>query len=478
MAIKRTTQWRCSECGKIYPKWQGFCNYCGERGTLIEEPIPIGTSTGKTIKITESKNEPLKLSDVPIAANYRIDTGFNELNRVLGGGLVSDSAVLIGGDPGIGKSTLLLQICPFLAKEGKVLYITGEESASQIKIRADRLGVKTDSLYILAENDLTIIQNRVEILKPKVIIVDSIQTVYSPEIVSSAGSVSQVKEATSILTKMAKHSKAAIFIVGHVTKDGNIAGPKVLEHLVDTVLYFEGDRYAAYRILRAVKNRFGSTNEIGVFEMQDKGFVEIDNPSALFLDETSNESGCCVSCTIEGSRPILIEIQALLVKSAFGTPRRMTTGIDYNKMAMITAVLEKKFKLYFAGYDAYLNVVGGLKVSEPSVDLAIALAEVSSFINEPIPSYISAIGEISLTGDIRGVSNISSRINEAEHIGYKEIIIPFSNYQDSYKKKKIKVIPAKNVLDAIKYIYPDIYKKMKERREEDKNSSTSTIIDN
>ncbi len=339
---KKDTIFVCNNCGAEFPKWQGKCTNCGSWSSLVEEKITTSALTGKPSKKVISSNEPKLLKDVEVISNHRINTGLNELNRVLGGGLVSDSAVLIGGDPGIGKSTLLLQICNHLSKEGVVLYISGEESSSQIKMRADRIGIDLSCAYVLAENDLDVITTKVNSLKPNIIILDSIQTVFSPEITSAAGSVSQVREATTILTRIAKQNNAAIFIIGHVTKEGTIAGPRVLEHLVDTVLYFEGDRYDSYRILRAVKNRFGSTNEIGIFEMKDKGFEEVKNPSGLFLNREGEETGCCVACILEGTRPMLIEIQALVSDSSFGNPRRMATGIDYNRMIMLTAVLEKK----------------------------------------------------------------------------------------------------------------------------------------
>ena len=408
---KKDTVFICSNCGAEFPKWQGKCTACGSWSTLVEEKVQTSAVTGKPVKKTISTNNPLLLKDVQVVTNHRIQTNFEELNRVLGGGLVSDSAVLIGGDPGIGKSTLLLQICESLSKEGHILYVTGEESASQIKMRAERIDIDLASAYVLAENDLDIITSKIDELKPKVIIIDSIQTVYSPEITSAAGSVSQVREATSILTRIAKKNNAAIFIIGHVTKEGTIAGPRVLEHLVDTVLYFEGDRYESFRILRAVKNRFGSTNEIGIFEMNDTGFKEVKNASGLFLNKDSKENGCCAACVLEGTRPMLVEIQALVSDSSFGNPRRMATGIDYNRMIMLTAVLEKKCGMMFANQDMYMNVVGGLKIIEPAADLAILSAICSSFKNKKISNDLISIGEVSLTGEIRGVSNIDKRIN-------------------------------------------------------------------
>lgn len=450
---KKDTIFVCNNCGAEFPKWQGKCTNCGSWSSLVEEKITTSALTGKPSKKVISSNEPKLLKDVEVISNHRINTGLNELNRVLGGGLVSDSAVLIGGDPGIGKSTLLLQICNHLSKEGVVLYISGEESSSQIKMRADRIGIDLSCAYVLAENDLDVITTKVNSLKPNVIILDSIQTVFSPEITSAAGSVSQVREATTILTRIAKQNNAAIFIIGHVTKEGTIAGPRVLEHLVDTVLYFEGDRYDSYRILRAVKNRFGSTNEIGIFEMKDKGFEEVKNPSGLFLNREGEETGCCVACILEGTRPMLIEIQALVSDSSFGNPRRMATGIDYNRMIMLTAVLEKKCGMIFANQDMYMNVIGGLKIIEPSADLSIICAICSSFKDKKIDNNIIIIGEVSLTGEVRGISNIDKRINEAEKLGFKKAIIPFSNFKSLKKYDTIDIIPVKTVSDALKEIF-------------------------
>lgn len=450
---KKDTIFVCNNCGAEFPKWQGKCTNCGSWSSLVEEKITTSALTGKPSKKVISSNEPKLLKDVEVISNHRINTGLNELNRVLGGGLVSDSAVLIGGDPGIGKSTLLLQICNHLSKEGVVLYISGEESSSQIKMRADRIGIDLSCAYVLTENDLDVITTKVNSLKPNIIILDSIQTVFSPEITSAAGSVSQVREATTILTRIAKQNNAAIFIIGHVTKEGTIAGPRVLEHLVDTVLYFEGDRYDSYRILRAVKNRFGSTNEIGIFEMKDKGFEEVKNPSGLFLNREGEETGCCVACILEGTRPMLIEIQALVSDSSFGNPRRMATGIDYNRMIMLTAVLEKKCGMIFANQDMYMNVIGGLKIIEPSADLSIICAICSSFKDKKIDNNIIIIGEVSLTGEVRGISNIDKRINEAEKLGFKKAIIPFSNFKSLKKYDTIDIIPVKTVSDALKEIF-------------------------
>ncbi len=441
----------CSDCGSEYTKWQGKCPNCGAWNTLVEEKVTVSPTTGKSISST-SANEPQLLKEVKASDNYRIKTGLDELDRVLGGGLVSDSAVLIGGDPGIGKSTLLLQICNTLSEEGKVLYVTGEESASQIKMRAERIHIDLNSTYVLSENDLSVIATKIERLNPSVIIIDSIQTMFSPEITSAAGSVSQVREATSILTRIAKQNNSAIFIVGHVTKEGALAGPRVLEHLVDTVLYFEGDRYESYRILRAVKNRFGSTNEIGVFEMKEQGFEEVKNPSGLFLNSDSNESGCCVACSLEGTRPILAEIQALVAESAYGTARRMANGIDYNKMVMLAAVMEKKCGIGLMNQDIYVNIIGGLKIAEPSTDLPVIMSIYSSFADKKVPKETVALGEVSLTGEIRQVPHIETRINEAQKLGFKHILIPYDNFKNLEEYKDIEIIPVKKVSEALDFI--------------------------
>lgn len=442
----------CNNCGNEFSKWQGKCPSCGEWNSMVEEKVRNTNpkSPNKSSIIVE-KSESKKLKEITVDKSYRMDTGLNELNRVLGGGLVLGSMVLIGGDPGIGKSTLLLQICNSLSNEGDVLYVTGEESAEQIKLRADRIGVTASNLSILAENDLANIEDVINKDNPKIIIVDSVQTIYRNELGSTPGSISQVREVTATFTYIAKQTGASIFLIGHVTKDGALAGPRVLEHLVDTVLYFEGDRYDSYRILRAVKNRFGSTNEIGVFEMQGEGFSEVDNPSGLFISENSTkESGCGISCILEGTRPVLIEMQALATLSSFNNARRMSNGIDTNRMTLLIAILEKKAGLELGKFDVYLNIVGGLKINERSSDLTTALIIASSLKNRPIQSDLVSIGELSLTGEIRTVTNIDKRITECQKLGFKKILIPAMNKKTLQKDyKDIEIIPVNNIKEAL-----------------------------
>ena len=440
----------CNDCGNEFSKWQGRCPQCGAWNSLVEEKINDQKGTNK-LTISTTKNVPKKLEEITVDDSHRINTGLEELNRVLGGGLVLGSMVLLGGDPGIGKSTLLLQICNNLSEEGEVLYVTGEESAEQIKLRANRIGVNAKSLSILAENDLENIEQSIKDLNPKIIIVDSVQTIYRNELGSTPGSVSQVREVTSTFTYIAKRTGASIFLIGHVTKDGALAGPRVLEHLVDTVLYFEGDRYDSYRILRAVKNRFGSTNEIGVFEMQGEGFSEVANPSGLFISENINkEAGCGISCILEGTRPVLIEMQALATVSSFNNPRRMTTGIDTNRMTLLIAILEKKVGLDLSRFDVYCNIVGGLKVIDRSADLTTSLIIASSLKNKPIQKELVSIGEVSLTGEIRSVSNIEKRISECQKLGFKTILVPEMNKKSiTHDFDQIEIIYVKNIKEAI-----------------------------
>lgn len=440
----------CNDCGNEFSKWQGRCPQCGAWNSLVEEKINDQKGTNKST-ISTTKNVPKKLEEITVDDSHRINTGLEELNRVLGGGLVLGSMVLLGGDPGIGKSTLLLQICNNLSKEGEVLYVTGEESAEQIKLRANRIGVNAKSLSILAENDLENIEQSIKDLNPKIIIVDSVQTIYRNELGSTPGSVSQVREVTSTFTYIAKRTGASIFLIGHVTKDGALAGPRVLEHLVDTVLYFEGDRYDSYRILRAVKNRFGSTNEIGVFEMQGEGFSEVANPSGLFISENINkEAGCGISCILEGTRPVLIEMQALATVSSFNNPRRMTTGIDTNRMTLLIAILEKKVGLDLSRFDVYCNIVGGLKVIDRSANLTTSLIIASSLKNKPIQKELVSIGEVSLTGEIRSVSNIEKRISECQKLGFKTILVPEMNKKSiTHDFDQIEIIYVKNIKEAI-----------------------------
>ena len=409
-----------------------------------------GSSARKSVSAVQ---RVMKLKDITGDVEKRISTGIKEFDRVLGGGIVLGSLVLISGDPGIGKSTILLQICEYLGRDKYVLYVSGEESANQIKLRANRLGVFTDNLAILSQTDVGTIVETIRTEKPDIVIIDSIQTMTYEECSSSAGSVTQVRECTNIFMHTAKSFGIPIFVVGHVNKDGAIAGPKVLEHIVDTVLYFEGERNYSYRILRGVKNRFGSTNEIGVFQMMQNGLQEVENPSLLMLSgRPKNTSGTCVACVMEGSRPILAEVQGLVTATGFGTPRRMSTGFDYNRMAMLLAVLEKRAGYYFNSMDAYINVVGGLKLDEPSADLTVAMALVSSLKDMVVNENVIAFGEIGLAGEIRAVSHCEQRVSEAHRLGFERCIIPFHNYKALPKELKVNVdiVPVRTIRDAFK----------------------------
>ncbi len=442
----------CSECGYESAKWYGKCPGCGEWNTMSEE-IPVSASSKGNKKLSASVQPVLRLNEIAGDVEKRISTGINEFDRVLGGGIVQGSLVLIGGDPGIGKSTILLQICEHLGKNCDVLYVSGEESANQIKLRANRLGVTTNRLGVLAQTDVGIIVETVKSEKPDIVIIDSIQTMIYDECSSSAGSVTQVRECTNIFMHMAKSLGIPVFVVGHVNKDGAIAGPKVLEHIVDTVLYFEGERNYSYRILRGVKNRFGSTNEIGVFEMRQSGLAEVENPSLLMLSgRPKNVSGTCVACVMEGTRPILAEVQGLVTATGFGTPRRMSTGFDYNRMAMILAVLEKRGGYYFNSMDAYINVIGGLKLDEPAADLTVAMALISSLKDVVVQENAIAFGEIGLAGEIRAVNNCEQRVSEALRLGFDKCIIPFHNYKSLSKSVKVNadIIPVRSVREAFK----------------------------
>lgn len=445
---KPSTIFVCSNCGNESSKWFGKCPACNEWNTCYEEKVNLKSSGKSTIKKTATT---VKLDDVKKQDILRAKTGFNELDRVLGGGLVKGSLTLLGGEPGIGKSTLILQICDKIKGEGQVLYVSGEESAQQIKIRADRLAIKNNDIVFLGETDIDVIEDAILKTNPKLVIIDSIQTMYSEDITSSPGSVSQVREITSRIMKMCKQEEITTIIIGHVTKDGNIAGPRVLEHMVDTVLYLEGERYFAYRILRSVKNRFGSTNEIGMFEMQDVGMCEIANPSSVLLSE-KNEStaGSIVVASIEGTRPILIELQALTATSVFGMPRRTTNGIDYNRLTLLIAVLEKRAGLPLGNQDAYLNIVGGIRINEPALDLGIILAISSSYKNTPIPNDVIAIGEVGLTGEVRSVNQIEKRLKEAEKLGFKKCIIPESNKKVLKDNYKLDIIGVQNIVEAMR----------------------------
>ncbi len=456
MAQKSKSVYVCSECGYETPRWLGQCPNCNEWNTLNEEiKTIVKENTAKKHLLGSNRAKAYPLAEIKADTSHRYNTGLTELNRVLGGGLVKGSIVLLSGDPGIGKSTILLQICEYLGDGLKILYVSGEESAHQIKLRASRLNVATENLAILCETDAQYICEYILSEKPDVVIVDSIQTMEINELNSSPGSVTQVRESTNLFTRTAKASNIPIFLVGHVNKDGNIAGPKVLEHIVDCVLYFEGDRNTSYRILRAVKNRYGSTNEIGVFEMLDNGLFEVENPSMMLISgKPRNVSGTCVACLMEGSRPILAEVQSLVTPSGFGNPRRMATGIDYSRMAMLIAVLEKRCGYFLGNMDCYTNVIGGLRIDETAADLSIALAIVSSLKDVVVPEKTLAFGEIGLVGEIRSVNCCEQRIKEAAKLGFEKCIIPYHNYTKlpKYLFKEIEIVPAKNIRQAFEAI--------------------------
>jgi len=429
----------------------GKCPGCGEWNSLVEElAAPQPASVPRGIGMT-GHNKPETLHDISVQEEERYGTGMNELDRVLGGGIVRGSLILIGGDPGIGKSTLLLQRCNHLGKEGKrFLYISGDESARQIKMRANRLRVSAEGIFLLSETNLDLIMNHVEDVQPDFLVVDSIQTIFRPQMASAPGSVSQVREATAVLMGLAKTTGVAVFIVGHVTKEGAIAGPRVLEHMVDTVLYFEGERHYTYRILRSVKNRFGSTNEIGLFEMRESGLAEILNPSELLLSKRDQDvSGSTVLCTMEGTRPMLVEVQALVSTTAFGMARRMSTGIDYNRVVLLMAVLEKKVGLQLYNQDAYVNVAGGLRIDEPAADLAVVVAIASSFRNVPVRSDLVVMGEVGLTGEVRGISQVEKRIAESAKLGFKVCVIPKDNLKGLKRPQGIEVIGVDSVSETL-----------------------------
>ncbi len=435
MAGKSKTVFVCAECGYESSKWNGRCPSCNEWNTFEEIELKPTVKSGarKPVSVADKIEE---LSQIDIDGDIRYPTGSKELDRVLGGGLVKGSLVLLGGEPGIGKSTLLLQICEFFGSDHTILYVSGEESVRQIKIRAQRLGVKTENLYLLSVTDAEAVCDTISAEKPEIVIIDSIQTMGIASLPSSPGSITQVRECTNLFMHTAKNEEIPIIIVGHVNKDGAIAGPKVMEHIVDAVLHFEGDRNLSYRILRAVKNRYGSTNEIGVFEMLDNGLCEVENPSQMLLSgRPLDVSGICVACVMEGSRPVLAEVQALSVKSGFSSPRRTATGFDFSRLSIILAVLEKRVGLFFGTLDVFINVVGGLRLEEPAADLPVALALYSGIIDKPLDNSLIAIGEIGLGGEIRSVSHINQRIAEAERLGFTKCIIPKSCEKHIDKKK-------------------------------------------
>ena len=456
---QQTTVFFCQECGYESAKWFGQCPACKSWNTAVEETVKSNKTGGlggssQAVLHKDKKSVPTPVSEVKAGDEIRSDTGMAELNRVLGGGLVSGSLILVGGDPGIGKSTLLLQVCRNLSAGGKkVLYVSGEESLQQIRMRADRLGTFSENLLLLCETELSEVESAIETVKPEVVVIDSIQTMFNAEISSAPGSVSQVRETTARLLQVAKGLNTAVFIVGHVTKEGTVAGPRVLEHMVDTVLYFEGDRFASYRILRSVKNRFGSTNEIGVFEMRGDGLTEVANPSEFMLEgRPEHASGCVVACSMEGSRPILTEIQALVTRTNFGFPKRQATGTDFNRVSLLMAVLEKRLDLQIGDCDAYVNLAGGMKVQEPAMDLGIVLALISSFRNKPIDDKLTCFGEVGLSGEVRAVSQAEGRIREAAKLGFTTVILPAACMKGLGEIKGVKLIPVKTLADAMNVI--------------------------
>lgn len=445
---KNQTIFVCSSCGNESPKWLGKCPACNQWNTFYEEKVVKDKATNQKRALA---SETVKLNSVETTKYERYKTGYKELDRVLGGGLVQGSLVLLGGEPGIGKSTLIMQICDKVKVDGPVLYVSGEESASQIKMRADRLNISNDNIFFLGETSIELIDESIEKIKPGLVIIDSIQTMYSDDLSAAPGSVSQVREATSKIMMMCKKQNITTIIIGHVTKDGAIAGPRVLEHMVDTVLYLEGERFFSYRVLRGVKNRFGSTNEIGLFEMRDIGMTEIDNPSDIMITEREdNPSGSIIVASVEGTRPILIEIQALLTPTAFGMPRRTGIGIDYNRLTLLMAVLEKRAGIPLGNQDAYVNVVSGIRLDEPATDLGIALAVASSYKNIPLPKDLVAIGEIGLTGEIRTVNSLEKRVKEADRMGFKTCIISENGRKQLNYKGNINIIGVRNIREAIK----------------------------
>ena len=452
MAKAKKSIFFCQNCGHEESKWLGQCPVCRQWNTFVEEKVTAAKTGGQTKSLKEA--EVVALSSVQTDREERVCTGIGELDRVLGGGIVPGSLVLVGGDPGIGKSTLLLQVCQRLTeRKQKLLYISGEESLKQIKLRADRMGTFTDDLLLLCETNIETIRSVIEKERPSLVVIDSIQTMYSEEVSSAPGSVSQVREATNIFMQIAKGMGISIFIVGHVTKEGTVAGPRVLEHMVDTVLYFEVDRHASYRILRGVKNRFGSTNEIGVFEMRQDGLREVENPSEFMLNgRPENASGSVVACSMEGTRPILLEIQALVCRSNFGMPRRTAAGTDYNRVNLLMAVLEKRLGLPLSNYDAYVNIAGGIRINEPAVDLGIVLALVSSYKNRPVSEDVLVFGEVGLSGEVRAVNMPEQRVSEAKKLGFQTCILPAVSLDAVKNIQVIKLLGVKSIKEAIDLI--------------------------
>ncbi|MCD8082119.1 MAG: DNA repair protein RadA [Clostridiales bacterium] len=453
MAKAKATAFFCKECGYESAKWMGQCPACRAWNTMVEEPTAKReTASGRASLPGARKNRnPVKLDEISIEEQDRIPTGYQELDRVLGSGIVAGSLVLVGGDPGIGKSTLLLQVCRNLAGDGhKVLYISGEESLKQIKLRANRIGRISGELYFLSETNLDDIEEAIRRVSPEVVVIDSIQTMYREDVSSAPGSVSQVRESTNVLLQIAKGMGITVFLVGHVTKEGVVAGPRVLEHMVDTVLYFEGERNASYRILRGAKNRFGSTNEIGVFEMRESGLVEVENPSEYLLNGRPEQAaGAVVTCLIEGTRPLLLEVQALVAQSNFGLPRRTTAGTDYNRVNLLMAVLENRCRYEMNRYDAYVNIAGGMRMNEPALDLAIVLALVSSMKDKAVDPKTVIFGEVGLSGEVRAVSLAEQRVNEAVKLGFEACILPKVNLDKMRKRDGIRLYGVNHVREAI-----------------------------
>lgn len=450
--MKVKTAFYCTECGNETAKWAGKCPACGAWNTVVEQPdLPTNSVRKGNVKVGMARKRACPVTELSAGEEIRFPTGMGELDRVLGGGAVKGSLVLVGGAPGIGKSTLMLQICSKLCEFSKVLYVSGEESEHQLKLRARRLHVENQQLFVLSETNLGDMVEAVNAEQPDVLIVDSIQTLYNDALDGAAGSVSQVKDCTMTLMQLAKGQGITVFVIGHVNKEGSIAGPKVLEHMVDCVLYFEGDQHTSYRILRAAKNRFGATNEIGVFEMRDEGLIEVENPSEMLLSGRPDDApGTCVTCVMEGMRPVLAELQALVVSSAGGNPRRTSNGFDYNRAAMLLAVLEKRGGLKVSACDAYLNIIGGLSLDEPAADLAAVIALASSYLDRPVPNDLVAIGEVGLTGELRSVNQLSQRISEAHRLGFHQCIIPAHSGLNLKAPEGLRLLPARNVGEAIR----------------------------
>ena len=454
MAKAKTSAFFCQNCGYESAKWMGQCPGCKEWNTFVEELVDRKALSGSGKRKPASEAKPVPLSSIVASDEERVSTNMKELDRVLGGGIVRGSLVLVGGDPGIGKSTLLLQVCRNLSAQGlSVLYVSGEESLQQIKIRAERIGTFTDHLLLLCETNLELIREVVERQKPQIVVIDSVQTMYNESVGSAPGSVSQVREATSVLMQIAKGMDISIFIVGHVTKECAVAGPRVLEHMVDTVLYFEGDRHESYRILRGVKNRFGSTNEIGVFEMRTEGLAEVENPSEYMLSgKPADASGSVVACSVEGTRPILLEIQALICHSYFNNPRRTATGTDFNRVNLLLAVLEKRLGMQLSDCDAYVNIAGGIRMNEPAIDLGIVLATISSKLDLTIDEKTICFGEVGLSGEVRGVTMAEQRVAEAAKLGFKRCILPSVCLGAAKSVKGIELVGVSNVKEALEAI--------------------------